>query len=85
MALTAVVVTDSVAVSRNVSSQSQASGRSQVSTELCPSLVVNLVETSPMPRIRSRPEIVGEVSDGCEAPTCHQPRSSSFPESTGDR
>ena len=61
-ALTAVVDTDSVAVSCNVSSQSQASGRSRVSIELCSSLVVNLVEISPMPRIRSRPEVYADSS-----------------------
>ena len=52
-ALTAVVDTDSVAVSCNVNSQSQASGRSQVSSELCSSLVVNLVVGPSLGDVRS--------------------------------
>ncbi len=55
-----------------VSSQSQPSGRSLVSGELCSSVEVNLVEISNVPRIRSRPEVYTDP--------LHSPREKSFNE-----
>jgi len=67
-ALTAFVDEGVVAVSCNVSSQSQASGRREVSSELCPSFESILVDISPMLRIRSLPEVYADSSGVVASP-----------------
>ena len=64
----AVVDAGSIAVSCNVSSQSHASGRSQVSSGLFSSFEVKLVEVWSMLWIRSRPEVYADSSGVVASP-----------------